>query len=86
MIYSSLKIDLQPTPKRRIFHWSRGNWTAIYKKARYFVACLLEAELLIHQLINYGMKLRICSSILNSIPQNSLVVNLTPGKVILLRS
>ena len=36
MIYSSLKIDLQPIPKRRIYHWSRGDWTAIYEKARYF--------------------------------------------------
>ena len=45
MIYSLLKIDLQPIPKRRIYHWSRGDWTAIYKKAKYFVVFLLQAIL-----------------------------------------
>ena len=36
MVYSLLKIDLQPTPKRKVYIWSRGNWAEINEKARSF--------------------------------------------------
>ena len=80
MIYSSLKIDLQPIPKRRIYHWSRGDWTAIYEKARYSCSFLLQAILSIHQLINYGVNSRISACPFWIVyPQDVLVINLTPG-------
>ena len=68
MIYSSLKIDLQPTPKEEFIIGLEVTGLQFTREQDIFVAFLLEAKLLIHQLINYGMNLRICSSILNSVP------------------
>ena len=36
MVYSLLKIDLQPTLIRKVNDWYRGNWAEINEKARSF--------------------------------------------------
>ena len=59
MIYSSLEIDLQPTPKEE-FSISLGvTGLQFMRRQDVFVAFLLQAILLIHQSINYGVNTRI---------------------------
>ena len=36
IVISSLKTDLQPIPKRRIYNWKRADWNEIKEKATYF--------------------------------------------------
>ena len=69
MIYSSLKVDLQPIPKRRIYNWSRGDWTEINEKAEYFCNFFTtnyNIDTPINQLWNEFKNF--CSSILDIIP------------------
>ena len=69
MIFSSLKVDLQPIPKRRIYNWSRGDWTEINEKAEYFCNFFTtnyNIDTPINQLWNEFKNF--CSSILDIIP------------------
>ena len=81
MIYSSLKIDLQPIPKRRIYNWSRGDWTEINEKAEYFCNFFtIQTIILTHQLINYGMNLRTFVHLFWILyPRNLPLIDLIPG-------
>ena len=80
MIHSSFKADLYPTPKRKIFNWSRGDWTEINQMAEYFCNFLLQAIILIHQLINCGMNLKIFVYLFWILyPRHFPLIDLIPG-------